>query len=85
MPFGLLGMTKLLINEFATHEFNRSWRHFKKIPPVKRKMHYPFKWIQLIEWSNYWRTAAYTYQINWKNAANLCEYASETLASWVYF
>ena len=48
---------------------------------VKYTIH--LKWIQLsgpIIWI--W-TAVYTYQINWKNAANFCEYASETFASYL--
>ena len=29
------------------------WGCFFPVSILKRKIHYPFKWIQLIEWSNY--------------------------------
>ena len=45
--------------DFETHHsikflhFSKCWVHSRPESFVKRKMHYPFKWVQLIEWSNY--------------------------------
>ena len=53
--------------------------------PWKRKIHCPFKWIQLIEGSNYLdMNSRLHYQINWKDEVNFCKYASEIFASYIW-
>ena len=51
---------------------------------LKWKIYYPFNWIQLSDPVIWIWTAVYTCQVNWKNAANCCEYAFEILALYLW-
>ena len=53
---------------------------------VKRKIRYPFKWIQLIERFNYLNMNSCLHLSNElkESGKNFCEYASEILASYLW-